>query len=136
MWQIPLILVFQQNLGSSSAFVTLASWILYPVEKFEYLNGKRNIRNVWQVVYVFLAAFGAFVAWQISEPTVAEYEGDDITVLQAILGGIFIILGSRIAYGCTSGHGISAAGHLCFRSYVAIVSMFMGAIITAFIFFY
>jgi uncharacterized membrane protein YedE/YeeE len=133
--QIPLILVFQQNLGSSSAFVTLASWVMFPVKNFDYLNAKRGLKNIWQIVYCLLAACGAAAAWQMSSPAVPEYEGDDITVLQSILGGMVIILGSRIAYGCTSGHGISAAGHLCSRSYVAIVGMFSGAIATAFIFF-
>jgi uncharacterized membrane protein YedE/YeeE len=50
----------------------------------------------------------------------------------AYAGGTALVLGSRIAGGCTSGHGISGFSVLSAASIVAVPAMFGGGIGTAF----
>ena len=46
-------------------------------------------------------------------------------------GGFVLLLGARIAGGCTSGHGISGMAQLAVGSTVAVAAMFAGGILTA-----
>jgi hypothetical protein len=49
----------------------------------------------------------------------------------AFAGGFIMVLGARIADGCTTGHGISGMAQLAVGSTVAVAAMFVGAIATA-----
>ena len=49
----------------------------------------------------------------------------------AFLGGFVMLLGARIAGGCTSGHGISGIAQLSVGSTLAVAAMFAGGILTA-----
>lgn len=49
----------------------------------------------------------------------------------AVLGGIFIGIGSRWAGGCTSGHGISGTLQLAVSSWLAVICFFISGIATA-----
>ena len=42
-----------------------------------------------------------------------------------------MLLGARIADGCTSGHGLSGMAQLAVVSTVAVIAMFAGGILTA-----
>jgi uncharacterized membrane protein YedE/YeeE len=49
-------------------------------------------------------------------------------------GGFLMLLGARIADGCTSGHGISGMAQLAVGSTVAVAAMFAGGIASATLF--
>ena len=49
----------------------------------------------------------------------------------ALLGGIIMAFGARLAGGCTSGHGISGALQLSVGSWVALAAFFAGGWVTA-----
>ncbi|KAJ1551076.1 hypothetical protein HK405_015220, partial [Cladochytrium tenue] len=49
----------------------------------------------------------------------------------AVVGGAMLILGARIAGGCTSGHGISGCAQLGVASMVTVASMFAGGVAMA-----
>ena len=49
----------------------------------------------------------------------------------AFVAGFLILLGARIADGCTSGHGLSGMAQLSVGSTVAVAAMFAGGIATA-----
>ena len=53
----------------------------------------------------------------------------------AFIGGAIMVLGARVAGGCTSGHGISGTLQLAVQSWLFIVLAFMAAIGTAFLIF-
>jgi uncharacterized membrane protein YedE/YeeE len=57
-----------------------------------------------------------------------------VSDLTATIGGFLMILGSRIAGGCTSGHGISGLSSLSFSSLITVTAMFIGGIAAAAIF--
>ena len=49
----------------------------------------------------------------------------------AFSGGFILLLGARIAGGCTSGHGVSGMAQLAVGSTIAVAAMFAGGILTA-----
>ncbi|KAG4439758.1 hypothetical protein IFR05_004780 [Cadophora sp. M221] len=49
-----------------------------------------------------------------------------ITESTAVLGGFVMVLGARIAGGCTSGHGISGMATFSVASIISVVAMFAG----------
>jgi uncharacterized membrane protein YedE/YeeE len=49
----------------------------------------------------------------------------------AFIAGFLMLLGARIADGCTSGHGLSGMAQLAVGSMVAVAAMFAGGIATA-----
>jgi uncharacterized membrane protein YedE/YeeE len=58
-----------------------------------------------------------------------------LRIIVAVIGGIFIGFGSRMAGGCTSGQGISGGAFLSVSGWLAICFFFLGGIITAFLLF-
>lgn len=71
---------------------------------------------------VFLVFFGAFPAVTITSA---------LPVL--IAGGLLVGFGTRMAGGCTSGHGVCGLGRLSGRSLAAVVTFFGVAIVTVFV---
>lgn len=133
--QIPLTLGAQKNLGSSTSIHVLASYLTYPIKSNETLNKYRGGWKVWwQVFFVVVATLAATASAAASD---VWYTPDDTIVkpYEAFIGGFFILFGSRIAGGCTSGHGITGAGHQSIASFVGIASMFAGGIVTSLIFY-
>ncbi|MGC9424143.1 YeeE/YedE thiosulfate transporter family protein [Vibrio sp.] len=49
----------------------------------------------------------------------------------ALVGGVFIGLGARMAGGCTSGHGISGTLQLAVGSWLALICFFVGGYVAA-----
>lgn len=52
-------------------------------------------------------------------------------IAAAVIGGMVMMLGARLAGGCTSGHGISGTLQLAVGSWVAVICFFVGGIATA-----
>lgn len=50
----------------------------------------------------------------------------DVTALRGFAGGLVMVLGARLAGGCTSGHGISGMSMLGISSFITVVCMFAG----------
>jgi uncharacterized membrane protein YedE/YeeE len=71
---------------------------------------------------IFLIAFGALPAVTITGALPA-----------LIVGGLLVGFGTRLAGGCTSGHGVCGLGRLSLRSLAAVVTFFVVAIITVFV---
>ena len=53
----------------------------------------------------------------------------------ALLGGVIIMYGARMAGGCTSGHGISGTLQLALSSWVFFLVMFASGVVTALVMF-
>jgi uncharacterized membrane protein YedE/YeeE len=66
--------------------------------------------------------------WRFGESRVKRFAG-------AFIGGAIMVLGARIAGGCTSGHGISGTLQLAVQSWLFISLAFAVAIATAFLMF-
>ena len=145
--QIPAFLIIETALGASSSYVTvgaaLASLIDPSLLKIEYAakHIAANAKNLWQVALVVGIAIGAFLSMKLSgatrqpiSPIWTRALGSSSPALRyatAFVAGFVMLLGARIADGCTSGHGLSGMAQLSVGSIVAVAAMFAGGILTA-----
>jgi uncharacterized membrane protein YedE/YeeE len=144
--QIPAFLLINTALGASSSYVTitahLASVLDPAAAQMDYFaKHMAGAKNWWQVAMVVGIALGAALSAWLS----GNRRGDmsfvwpralGVTSLTARLplafvGGFLLLLGARIADGCTSGHGISGIAQLSIGSFIAVAAMFVGGIATA-----
>lgn len=133
-------------LGASSAYATLAGMFGRLVaakhtDSLKYYQDNPPVVD-WGLLLVAGTVIGAFLAaWQGNELTfqwlpdmwTARF-GEDSHALRlgvALLGGIFMAFGARLAGGCTSGHGISGTLQLSVGSWIAVICFFIGGIVTA-----
>lgn len=144
--QIPAFLLINTALGASSSYVTLAASLAQffdpAISGIEYaakhLDGAKNW---WQVGIVAGIVLGALLSSRLSglrrgapSPVWQTMRGQGSAAgrfVFAFAGGFLMLLGARIADGCTSGHGISGMAQLSLGSFVAVTAMFAGGIATA-----
>lgn len=137
-------------IGASTAYARLAGLVGKAIAprhteslKF-YQDNKPSVD--WEVMLVLGAVGGAFfAAWHGNEltnqflPPMWEARFGEGTVAlragAALLGGVFMAFGARLAGGCTSGHGISGALQLSVGSWIALIAFFVGGIATAMLMF-
>lgn len=137
-------------LGASTAYARIAGMLGSLVapkhtKSLKYYQENKPVVD-WEVMLVFGAILGAFLAaWHGEELTgewlPAMWEarfGEGSIVLRwaaAITGGVLMAFGSRLAGGCTSGHGISGTMQLSVGSWIAVICFFIGGIATALLMF-
>jgi uncharacterized membrane protein YedE/YeeE len=137
-------------LGASTAYARLAGMIGLAVapkhtESLTYYQKNKPAVD-WEVMLVVGAILGAFLAaWQGGEltgewlpPMWASRFGENSLGLRlgaALLGGVLMAFGARLAGGCTSGHGISGTLQLSVGSWIAVICFFAGGIATALLMF-
>ncbi len=137
-------------IGASTAYARLAGLVGKAIAprhteslKF-YQDNKPSVD--WEVMLVLGAVGGAFfAAWhgheltnQFLPPMWEARFGEGTVALRAgaaLLGGVFMAFGARLAGGCTSGHGISGALQLSVGSWIALIAFFVGGIATAMLMF-
>jgi uncharacterized membrane protein YedE/YeeE len=144
--QIPAFLLVGTALGVSSSYVTvsghLAAAIAPMAASVDYIaRHLEGAKNWWQVALVVGIAVGAFVSSRLSGTrrgapagvwrSVAGAATPRGRFLLAFVGGFVLLLGARIADGCTTGHGLSGLAQLAVGSFVAVAAMFAGGIATA-----
>jgi len=144
--QVPAFLLIETALGTSSSYVTIGAHIAAladaSIGKMDYLaKHMYGAKNLWQVAMAVGIAMGAFVSMKASgarrqsiSPVwkrAVGLEGLSSRAPMAFAGGFIMVLGARIADGCTTGHGISGVAQLAVGSTVAVAAMFAGAIATA-----
>lgn len=137
-------------LGASSAYAALAGMlgrVVAPKHTHSLKYFQDNAPAVdWGFMLVAGTVVGAFLAaWQGSEltgqwlpPMWAARFGEDSLTLRlavALIGGVFMAFGARLAGGCTSGHGISGTLQLSVGSWIAVICFFIGGIATAMLMF-
>ena len=97
----------------------------------------------WEWMLVVGVLIGAFASSMISRdrlsgsvPPLWRWRFGDkpaVRYLGAFAGGCVMMLGARIAQGCTSGHGISGTLQLALSSWIFVPTMFLVAVATAFL---
>jgi uncharacterized membrane protein YedE/YeeE len=145
--QIPAFLIIETALGASSSYVTvgglIASWFDPSILQIDYVA--RHVAATgkiwWQVALVGGVAIGALLSMKLSgasrqaiSPIWQRALGSTSSAKRyavAFTGGFVMLLGARIADGCTSGHGLSGMAQLSVGSTVAVAAMFIGGIATA-----
>jgi hypothetical protein len=144
--QIPTFLLMNTALGASSSFVTVGAHIAAffdpAAAQIKYFAGHMyGAKNWWQVAVVVGIAVGAFLSMRLGGTRRASFSpvwtratgtrSFAARAPMAFLGGFVMLVGARIAGGCTSGHGISGIAQLSAGSTLAVAAMFAGGILTA-----
>lgn len=83
--------------------------------------------DISSILFAAGIAAGSAAFWRLSGTPipVSRYA---VSSGKAVLGGVLMAFGSRVAGGCTSGHGISGMATLSIASVVSVASMFGGGI--------
>jgi len=110
----------------------------------KYLGTAESPKPVleWQFSLVLMLPLGAFVASKFSSESFRE-SVPSLWVSRfgsnkakrytfAFIGGLIIIIGARLAGGCTSGHGLSGGMQLSTSGWIFLAAMFAGGVPTAF----
>jgi len=140
-------MISNKPLGASTSFLKLSGLIVGAFNKEKVLSNeyyKKNKPEVdWGMMLVLGIIIGAFISSTISKdfqlisvPSMWSENISDSFILRfmaALVGGVFLGVGSRWAGGCTSGHGISGTSQLSILSWVAGGAFFVGGIATAFL---
>jgi hypothetical protein len=145
--QIPAFLLIDTALGASSSYVTIGGLLAAAVDpavgQIEYVakHIAATGKNWWQVALVVGIAVGAFISMRLSgarRPAVSPIWARALGTASpsgrlalAFVAGFLMLLGARMADGCTSGHGLSGVAQLAVGSTVAVAAMFAGGIATA-----
>ncbi|EGD75566.1 hypothetical protein PTSG_06635 [Salpingoeca rosetta] len=136
--QGPAIHVIRDTLGSSTAYGAVCSLTTHALpdeHREKHFSRFASMRigwgNWWQVIYLAAAIIGALVS-AVSSGVLGDVHG--IHPAAGFIGGFLMLFGSRLAGGCTSGHGISGFTLGNLASFVAVPFMFAGGIAAAFIF--
>jgi len=140
------VLISDKPLGISTAYARISGMlgmILAPglTKRLEYFKNKKPIIE-WEVMLFIGVILGSFLAaWsggtihaQLLPDTWLQRFGADsatLRIITAIVGGVFLALGARIAGGCTSGHGISGTMQMSVGSWIALICFFLGAMAVA-----
>jgi uncharacterized membrane protein YedE/YeeE len=126
-----------RRLGISSGFEDVCSFI-FPVRYFQ----RSSVRSgrTWRLPFVIGLLVGGFLSAALSGGWKPTWElGMLDTVLDLspsgklawmFVGGLFIGFGTRLAGGCTSGHGIFGLSNFELPSLVATISFMASGILT------
>lgn len=124
------VLFANKIIGMSSAFAFIASKCL----------SCSTCYSCWSTLLMIGTFLGAFVATSLSktkQPVVPEiwqkrFGPSKIKrAIVSVLGGVILILGARIAGGCSSGHVISGASQLATSGWIFAIGLFASGIVTA-----
>jgi uncharacterized membrane protein YedE/YeeE len=112
-------------LGTSSSFEEAASWLLWGWERLRGRPGSATGRRPSSTTLRFVAGLtaGGYLAMRLW-PALRISGGMPASDATLFLGGVVMIFGSRMAGGCTSGHGISGMSFLALSSLWTVASIF------------
>jgi uncharacterized membrane protein YedE/YeeE len=141
------LLVTKKALGASTSYMKFGGIIYRTFNKDQVANNvyyqKSKLELDRGIMLVIGIVIGAFASAQLSGsfnltavPNMWATEVSDSSLIRffvAIVGGIFLGVGSRWADGCTSGHGISGTSLLSALSWVASIAFFVGGIAVAYL---
>ena len=121
-------------LGVSTAYVRLAAWVeglIAPahVAATPYLAKLSPVFD-WEFFLVVGVAIGGWAASRVSRSGPAERPSRK-RIAEAVAGGFFLLVGARLANGCTSGNGISGSLQLALSGWVFFLTIFVSGVAAA-----
>ncbi len=117
--QLTSILIRKSLLGTSSSFEEVGDYVWWAIGQGVRPKSYNTIVFTAGMIFGALVIFLAFPSAPVAPEVV-------IKPTRSLLGGILIAIGSRMAGGCTSGHGISGISLLSISSLITVASMFAG----------
>ena len=142
-------LLSDKPIGCSTAFSRTSGMIermFFGSKVYEKPYYKKFIPSIdWEVMLVLGIVIGALISSLTSGVFQLQWVpsfwaasfGNSISLrwIVALIGGIFLGVGSRWAGGCTSGHGISGTLQLAVSSWIAFICFFAGGLSAAYLIF-
>jgi uncharacterized membrane protein YedE/YeeE len=132
-----LLFVLNRRLGLSSGFEDLCSLAL-PLAYFQ--RAPLVATRVWRLPFIVGLFLGGILSavlgggwtptWDLGVLDERLTMGPVGKTAWMFVGGLFIGFGTRLAGGCTSGHGIFGLSNLEWPSLVATISFMLGGILT------
>ena len=100
-------------------------------------GGAKNPLDDWVVYGVLGVLIGGFLSgWHAGRVKLETYKGPRVSVptrwVMALLGGLLMGYGARLARGCTSGQALSGGATLSLGSWVIMFAIFGGAYLLAY----
>ncbi|ETV64342.1 hypothetical protein H257_18750 [Aphanomyces astaci] len=124
--QLPLVFILHRSLGATLSYKILLDKIFSPVREVTQFLHLPTISDLSTLVFVVSVVAGSAVA--TSTPPLPI--GSLPSVAASLVGGAFIGVGSTVACGCTSGHGLSGVALLMKSSLIVLPFIFAGGIAT------
>ncbi|MDW6004523.1 YeeE/YedE family protein [Vibrio mangrovi] len=91
----------------------------------------RHRESLWKIFFAIgMVAGGAVAAYSLGFAVPQQL---NLSVWQLAVAGLLVGIGTRIANGCTSGHGICGLGRLSPRSVVATGVFMLVAVVTVWV---
>ena len=93
--------------------------------------------SLWRLVFLAGLPLGAWLGFLAGPHLFAELPAAlpaiGLGPLGLVSAGLLVGIGTRLANGCTSGHGICGLSRLSLRSFIAVGTFMASAIVTVFI---
>ncbi|MCK4265260.1 YeeE/YedE family protein [Candidatus Babeliales bacterium] len=139
-------LLMGHKLGVSTVFVNIAAFIekiFVPIhfQKSAYFLQAGGTLIDWQFAFVLFTFVGSLVSSYLGKTRMKQAvpsvwkkrfgSSKNIRNFWAFIGGILLIIGARIAGGCTSEHGISGGLQLAVTSWIFVAVLFSTGILVA-----
>jgi hypothetical protein len=126
--QLASVVLTQDPIGMSTSYEDAGKWLFWSVDA---VRGRQTAKpGTKPVVFAGSVLLGAYLFGK-TFPDMIVQESMPISASQGFVGGLIMILGARIANGCTSGHGITGMAVLSIASVYTVAAMFAGGIALA-----
>jgi uncharacterized protein len=125
------------TLGASSVFAAVPAWMTYLVNRgFATTNPYlspfvADTRCVWTIGSSLGIVLGARNSAKASGTLASKPKPTTKTIAKNATAGFIMVLGTRIAGGCTSGHGITGMAQLGLGSFLTVAAMFASGFLTS-----
>jgi len=139
--QLTSLLLTGNTLGISTAYEQVGDLFWWSVTSSaapssSYQNDKTPSPSIKSTTFALGTLLGSWITYQSLLSSRVALAGADepqlvIGTARAVIGGIALIFGSRLAGGCTSGHGISGMSLGSVSSIISVASMFVCGISVA-----
>lgn len=133
--QVPAILLVGKTLGTSGSYRSIADWML---SVFHHVRNPMNV-SWWHLGVVAGIVGGVYFSHsrhaQVRCQTSPMWEKElgikshKARFLFSLLGGALMVIGARLANGCTSGNGISGTAQLDVSAWIVLAAMFASAVV-------
>ena len=126
--QIPLRFLQKSGQGGSTSIMRIVSTLT--LNKISPGTAVTGLQSLYQFFYVYLGGIlGAYLAMSQAGPSARQ--AVLFSPQRTLFGSALMIIGARIAGGCTCGHGITGFSELSVNSIAAAMAIFAGGILTA-----
>ncbi|KAJ3041719.1 hypothetical protein HDV00_008807 [Rhizophlyctis rosea] len=131
--QLPSLLLSNTSIGLSSSYIELAALLIPRIDlkwrdRTPYLSA---FTSTTTLKFAAGVVAGAFISATLGGVLRINQTVMTTSPIKSVVGGALLVLGARVAGGCTSGHGISGMAQLGLASFVTVAAMFAGGIATA-----